>query len=59
MAVRYVRNKGFCDPCRKVAWGSPSAAERTARNRNRHEDKHDPVRVYRCPAGNGWHIGHQ
>lgn len=58
MAARYVRGKCWCDEHRKVGYSSPAFAARTARNRNRYETKHDPVSHYRCPLGNGWHVGH-
>lgn len=59
MSARFVRGKCWCDTHRKVGYSSPAFAERIARNRNRYEDRHNPVGHYRCPEGNGWHVGHQ
>ncbi|MFT3662083.1 MAG: hypothetical protein QM809_11965 [Gordonia sp. (in: high G+C Gram-positive bacteria)] len=43
-----------CRRCDKVAFPSRNAARRAARTRQLH-DTHS----YRCPAGNGVHLGHQ
>ena len=46
---------GVCRLCDKFAYGDKQAAKRVIRTV---PCDRDTMRAYRCPAGNGWHIGH-
>lgn len=52
------RQQGWpCEPCGKHAYASEQSAIRWALIRSKHAGR--PLRVYRCPEGNGYHLTKQ
>lgn len=57
------RNYGvsFCQHCKKLAHQDQHSActhRRKLVETGKHRVKHGRLNVYRCPHGNGWHVGH-
>lgn len=52
---------GYCGACRKRAYYEERDAhevKRRVKRRDKHKIKRGLLHVYRCPEGNGWHVGH-
>lgn len=56
MAKRQLhRNHNYCERCRKRIYERKQAAARASIYRRLHRQV---VHHYKCPFGNGWHVGH-
>lgn len=52
------RQRWYCRPCDKVAFGSAKRAYETVSwaATHTHNTQEVPNRAYECPYGNGWHL---
>jgi hypothetical protein len=58
--VRAVAGTGYCEQCDKIVWATLETANSMVDRLKSQPSAREPhlLDMYRCPSGNGWHIGH-
>lgn len=57
---RSSQSEQYCKPCSKITWSSKDEANAAVERAKANPECRKPylLNAYQCPAGNGWHIGH-